>query len=69
MRRLYGYIAEPEKADYYGNKLFKLVESGELKVNIFKEYPFSAEGVQDAQRDLTTGKTTGKVIIAIDPPK
>ncbi|TEB38776.1 NAD(P)-binding protein [Coprinellus micaceus] len=66
---LYGYIAEPEEADYYGNKLFKLVESGELKVNIFKEYPFSAEGVQDAQRDLTTGKTTGKVIIAIDPPK
>lgn len=65
---LYGYITTPEEADYYSNKLFKLVESGELKINIFKEYAFSAEGVQDAHRDLTTGKTTGKVIIAINPP-
>ena len=29
------------------------------------EYPFTAEGVQSAQRDLTGGKTTGKLLIKV----
>ncbi|PPR06600.1 hypothetical protein CVT24_001785 [Panaeolus cyanescens] len=61
------YVATPEEASYYGNQLFDLVEKGELKIKIFKEYKFTAEDVKQAQRDLTEagGKTTGKLIIKI----
>ena len=34
-------------------------------MNVHKEYPFTAEGVVDAQKDLTGGKTTGKLVIKI----
>lgn len=57
------YTYTPEEAAHYGKVLFDLVEKNELKIQIFKEYPFTAEGVQSAQRDLTGGKTTGKLLI------
>lgn len=59
------YVFEPEQADYYGRKVFELVENGTFKINIFKEYPFTAEGVQQAQADLTGGRTTGKLIVKV----
>ncbi|CAA7268044.1 unnamed protein product [Cyclocybe aegerita] len=59
------YVYTAEEAAYYGRVLFGLVEKGELNIKIFKEYPFTAEGVQEAQRDLTGGKTTGKLLIKI----
>jgi NADPH:quinone reductase len=61
------YIATPEEAEYYTTKLFGLIQSGDLKINIFKVYPFSAEGAKEAQSDLTGGKTTGKVLIKVNP--
>lgn len=57
------YVYTPGEAYHYGQALFKLVEDGSLKININKEYPFTAEGVQQAQRDLTGGKTVGKLLI------
>ncbi|KAF9446130.1 NAD(P)-binding protein [Macrolepiota fuliginosa MF-IS2] len=57
------YVYTPEEAYHFGQALFKLVEDGSLKINIYKEYPFTAEGVQQAQRDLTGGKTVGKLLI------
>lgn len=59
------YVYTAEEAQYYGRKTFDLVVKGVLKINIFKEYPFTAEGARQAQQDLTTGKTTGKLIINI----
>ena len=59
------YIFTPEEAAHYGNELFDLVEKNELKIQIFKEYPFTAEGVQNAQRDISTGKTAGKLLIKV----
>jgi len=32
---------------------------------VYKEYPFTAEGVAAAQVDQASGKTTGKLIIKI----
>lgn len=55
----------PDEVHYYGTKIFDLISKGVLKINIYKEYPFTAEGVQQAQKDLTGGKTTGKVIIKV----
>jgi len=58
-------VTTPEEAYYYGTELFKIVESGELKINIHKEYPFTVEGVKQAQEDLVTGKTVGKLLIKV----
>ncbi|CCM05971.1 uncharacterized protein FIBRA_08212 [Fibroporia radiculosa] len=59
------YVATPEEAGRYGAELFRLVAEGTLKINIFKEYAFTGENVQQAQKDLTGGKTTGKLVIRI----
>jgi NADPH2:quinone reductase len=34
-------------------------------VKVFKEYPFSADGVAQAQTELVGGHTTGKLVIDI----
>ncbi|KAH9849205.1 NAD-P-binding protein [Lenzites betulinus] len=61
------YIYTPEEARYYGEKLFGYVASGVLKINIFKQYPFTTEGAREAHRDLTTkgGSTVGKLVYTI----
>lgn len=65
--RMNNYVVTPEEAAHYGQELFKLVQSGDVKINIHEVYPFTAEGVQQAQRDLTTGKTIGKLLIKVNP--
>ena len=59
------YIYTPEEGRVYNAQLWKLIADGTLKINIHAEYPFTAEGVQQAQKDLTGGKTVGKVLIKI----
>jgi len=61
------YVYTPEEAAHYGRVLFELVEKEELKIKIYDEYPFTAEGVRQAQTDLTAagGKTTGKLVIKV----
>jgi len=54
-----------EESRFYGTQLFDLVAKGALKIKIFGHYPFTAEGVKKAQLDLTSGKTTGKLLIDI----
>ena len=59
------YIYTPEEGRTYITELFRLIENGTVKINIHGDYPFTAEGVQQAQKDLTGGKTTGKLLIKI----
>ncbi|EPQ60226.1 NAD P-binding protein [Gloeophyllum trabeum ATCC 11539] len=59
------YVVTPEEQEHYGNELWDLISKGVLKINVFKEYEFSAEGVKQAQTDLVSGKTTGKLVIKI----
>ncbi|KAG6888329.1 hypothetical protein C0992_008829 [Termitomyces sp. T32_za158] len=59
------YVYTAEEAYHYGKKVFELIGDGSLRINIFKEYPFTAEGVKQAQSDLVEGKTTGKLIIKV----
>jgi NADPH2:quinone reductase len=59
------YVFAPEEAQHYGKVLFELVSNGTLNIKIWKEYDFTAEGVQEAQKDLTGGKTVGKLIIKV----
>ncbi|PBK62722.1 NAD(P)-binding protein [Armillaria solidipes] len=59
------YMVTPEEAYHYSTGVFDLISKGIFKINIFKEYPFTAEDVQQAQKDLTSGKTTGKLLIKV----
>jgi NADPH:quinone reductase len=63
--RLSNYLATLEERNRYGAELWRLISSGTLKINIHAEYPFTAEGVRQAHVDLTTGKTTGKLLIKV----
>ncbi len=62
---LRNYIYTPEEAQKYTTELHDLVATQKLNVRIHAEYPFTAEGVQQAERDLTGGKTVGKLLIKI----
>lgn len=61
------YITLPEEADHYSKELWDLIKSGVFKLRISSVYPFSAEGAQEAQKELTTpgGKTVGKILLKI----
>ncbi|KAK7695089.1 hypothetical protein QCA50_002279 [Cerrena zonata] len=61
------YIVTPEESQQYSQELFRELASGRLKVKIHDIYPFSTEGVRQAQTDLTTpgGKVAGKLLIKI----
>ena len=59
------YMVTPEEGTHYSNLFFDVVGKGVVKINIFHEYPFTAEGVRQAQADLPRGKSTGKLIIRI----
>ena len=65
--RFGNYIYTPEEGRRYITELFSLIANGKLKIRIHAEYPFTAEGVQQAQRDLTGGQTIGKLIIKVAP--
>lgn len=62
---LMNYIVTPEEMFSYTTELFDLIQSGTVKINVHTVYPFTAEGVQQSQRDLTGGKTTGKLVIKV----
>ncbi|KAK7683191.1 hypothetical protein QCA50_013864 [Cerrena zonata] len=62
---LKNYIFTLEEGRRYITELFDLVASQKLKVRIHKEYPFTAEGVREAERDLTGRKTTGKLLVKV----
>jgi len=59
------YCVTPAESLQYTNELFAMIHKGTIKVNIHKEYPFTAEGVVTSQQDLTDGKTTGKLLIRL----
>ncbi|KAJ7459050.1 NAD-P-binding protein [Mycena galericulata] len=60
----YAYTAT--ELHHYAQKLFGLIEAGKLNIKIHKEYPFTREGAIQAQKDLTGGRTTGKLLIKVE---
>jgi NADPH2:quinone reductase len=59
------YMVTPEEALHYSTLLFSYVEQGIFNANVYKEYPFTAEGVQQAHSDLTGSSTTGKLLVKV----
>ncbi|KAE8212489.1 hypothetical protein CF327_g3867 [Tilletia walkeri] len=63
--QLYGYVKTREETDRWSKELFDLIAAGHLKMNVHAEYPFTTEGIRQAQTDLTSRGTTGKLIVKI----
>ena len=63
--RMANYAYTPGEVLYYAKELFGHLLNGTLRPHIHKEYPFTVEGVRDAQIDLTSGKTIGKLVIKV----
>lgn len=61
------YITLPEEADHYSKELWQCITNGTFKIRICEVYPFSTEGVREAQKELTTpgGKLAGKILLKI----
>ena len=57
------YIVTREELEHYAGDLFKMMRSGNLKVNYHKTY--ALEDVAEAHRDLQGRKTTGKLLLKI----
>jgi NADPH2:quinone reductase len=62
---VFNYLVTLEEHNSYSVELWGLVSSGALRANVHKEYPFTAEGVQQAHTDLTAGTTSGKLLIRV----
>ncbi len=59
------YAEDPKEARKWFDEVFRLVANGTLKMRIHKEYPFTAEGVQQSQKDMVNGTSVGKLLIKI----
>ncbi|PIL33847.1 hypothetical protein GSI_03553 [Ganoderma sinense ZZ0214-1] len=59
------YIQDPENGRDYGQELVDLLASGAVKPVIGKEYPFTAAGVVQSQKDLAKGRSVGKLLIKV----
>ncbi|KAG8791813.1 hypothetical protein FRC17_008706, partial [Serendipita sp. 399] len=55
------YLVTPAENHHYNTVLWDAVKSCALQTHIYKEYPFTPEGVGAAQDEQTSGKTTGKL--------
>ncbi|KAH7020797.1 quinone oxidoreductase [Microdochium trichocladiopsis] len=60
---LANYITEREEFELRSGELLALVKEGKVKIHFGKEY--SLEGVAQAQDDLVSGQTVGKLIVKI----
>jgi NADPH:quinone reductase len=65
--RLDNYIYTAEELYRYSEEYLGLLKDG-LEVRVYKEYPFSAEGVAQSQIDITGRGTIGKLLIKIADP-
>ncbi|SNX87207.1 related to NADPH2:quinone reductase [Melanopsichium pennsylvanicum] len=62
---LFNYVTTREERERYSKELFDLVESGQVKINVHKEYEFSTNGMRAAFTDIKSRKTTGKLLVKI----
>lgn len=60
---LFTHISSREATQAMADDLFKVVESGEVKIHIDQRYPLA--DVQQAHRDLEARKTTGCTILTL----
>jgi NADPH2:quinone reductase len=62
---VFGYLNDPQELTLFGAQLFDSVARGTLKVHIHKEYSFTAHDARNAHTDLSSGVTSGKIILKV----
>ncbi|HLH03760.1 MAG TPA: quinone oxidoreductase [Bryobacteraceae bacterium] len=58
---LANYISDPAELDWRAREIFGWIAAGKLKLQIFRKYKLSEAA--EAQRDLESRKTTGKLLL------
>lgn len=62
---LFSYLVTQEEVQKYTSELWDLIGAGKVKVNIFKEYPFTEEGVRATHDDIVGRNTVGKLLLKV----
>ncbi|KAL8283230.1 hypothetical protein RQP46_006008 [Phenoliferia psychrophenolica] len=57
------YVHTHAEFTAYTTELFKIHKAGDLKLSVHGEYPLTTEGVKQSQADITSRKTSGKLLI------
>lgn len=55
----------PAEYFYYGQKLNALLAEKKLNIKVYQVVEFTGEAVQQAEKDLIGGQTTGKLIVKV----
>ncbi|KAH7101150.1 NAD(P)-binding protein [Auriculariales sp. MPI-PUGE-AT-0066] len=58
-------LVEPSEAVAYTDTMWRMLKEGTLSITIFKEYPFSVEGLNQANSDQSGRGTTGKLLVKV----
>lgn len=59
------YVHTREEFQTYSTELFDLVQQGKLKLAVHGEYPLTTEGMRQTQIDITSRKTSGKLLVKV----
>lgn len=60
------YVHTDSEFKTYVAELFDIFKAGHLKLSIYRDdYPLTAEGVRQSQEDITSRKTSGKLLIKV----
>ncbi|KAM5533022.1 hypothetical protein V8D89_013290 [Ganoderma adspersum] len=59
------YLRDPSNGRDYAQEVIGLIAAGAVKPVISKEYPCTAEGVAQSQKDLAEGRSVGKLLIKV----
>ena len=59
------FFVDKKAGREYVAEVFQLVANRSFKPVVYKEYPFSAEGVREAEQALGKGKTFGKCLVRV----
>ncbi|KAG8872534.1 hypothetical protein FRB98_009540 [Tulasnella sp. 332] len=62
---VFRYLTTPEETKHFQDELFSLLNQGAFKVQIHHEYSFTAEGVQQSQKDIISRHAMGKLLINV----
>ncbi|KAM0756590.1 NAD(P)-binding protein [Meredithblackwellia eburnea MCA 4105] len=59
------YVHTLDEFQYYTKELFKLQKEGAITLSVHGEYELTTEGIRQTQRDLSSRKTSGKLLVKI----
>ncbi|GAA6007994.1 quinone oxidoreductase family protein [Rhodotorula paludigena] len=57
------YVHTLDEFQSYTRELFDLVQQSKLRLSVHGEYPLTTEGVRQTHKDITSRKTSGKLLV------